>query len=52
MFKELVTAGIGALLLLDDSKDIGKMDRLHHWHIGAALTALGLASAADEYQED
>lgn len=32
---------LGVLLLLSDGKDIGKFDRIHHWHIGAALLLFG-----------
>ena len=32
---------IGLLLLLDDIRDIGKLDRLHHYHLGLALVFLG-----------
>lgn len=29
----------GAFLIGDDSEDIGEFDRLHHWHVGAAMLA-------------
>ena len=32
---------IGALLVLSDIKDVGKFDRIHHWHLGAALLLFG-----------
>lgn len=28
---------IGLALILDDAKDIGKFDRLHHWQLGATM---------------
>lgn len=28
---------IGEILMIDDMQDIGKFDRIHHWHIGAIL---------------
>ena len=31
---------IGRILLEDDRKDIGKFDRLHHWHLGVILIAI------------
>jgi hypothetical protein len=31
---------LGAFLMGDDSADIGKFDRLHHWQLGAAMVAL------------
>jgi len=32
---------LGELLLLDDIKDFGKFDRIHHWHIGLLLMIFG-----------
>ena len=32
---------IGALLVLSDINDVGKFDRIHHWHVGAALLLFG-----------
>jgi len=32
---------IGAFLILTDWKDVPKIDRLHHWQLGAALLFLG-----------
>jgi len=28
---------LGALLVLDDFKDLGRFDRLHHWLVGVAM---------------
>jgi hypothetical protein len=28
---------LGAYLVLDDIDDLGKLDRIHHWQIGAAM---------------
>lgn len=28
---------VGLALLLDDIKDIGKTDRIHHWQLGATM---------------
>lgn len=28
---------IGALLVIDDYKDYGKFDRIHHWFIGELM---------------
>ena len=28
---------VGLALLLDDIKDLGRFDRGHHWHVGAAM---------------
>jgi hypothetical protein len=27
----------GAAMMLDDARDVGRLDRLHHWQIGALL---------------
>ena len=35
-----ILKNIGEIVLEDDAPDIGKFDRIHHWHIGAALIAL------------
>lgn len=33
----------GIPVLLSDFKDIGRVDRFHHWQIGALLILVGLA---------
>ena len=38
----------GAFLLGNDSADIGKFDRLHHWQLGAAMVALPFFLDEDE----
>jgi len=46
LFREL-----GDIVMVDDGPDIGKFDRIHHWHVGAAIKygaeilRLGLAIA-------
>ncbi|MHC4891568.1 MAG: hypothetical protein ACYTEO_19110 [Planctomycetota bacterium] len=40
MNEERLIQILGAFLLGDDSADIGKFDRLHHWQLGAAMVAL------------
>ncbi|MHA2264584.1 MAG: hypothetical protein ACXAEN_19495 [Candidatus Thorarchaeota archaeon] len=42
MNQEKLIQLFGAFLLGDDSADIGKFDRLHHWQLGAAMVALPL----------
>jgi len=39
-FMTMITE-FGKILLNDDAKDIGKLDRLHHWQYGFILTRLG-----------
>jgi hypothetical protein len=39
----LSALGLGAYLMLDDAKDFGRLDRLHHWQYGAALLLGGVA---------
>ena len=38
---KLLLFGVGLILFLDDIRDFGKIDRLHHWHVGALLMYLG-----------
>lgn len=35
----------GTILLLDDSLDIGRFDRPHHWHLGLAMVTASLLAA-------
>ena len=42
---------VGAFLLGDDSEDIGEIDRLHHWQLGAAMVAFPLLRKALEKEE-
>lgn len=39
-FMTMITE-FGKILLNDDAKDIGKLDRLHHWQYGFILARLG-----------
>ena len=32
---------LGLVVMLSDLKDIGKFDRLHHWHLGALMILVG-----------
>lgn len=41
----VITIAGGVYILFDDLKDIGKMDRVHHWHWGLILIFMGLLIA-------
>ncbi len=52
-----VLRGIGEIVLEDDAADIGKFDRIHHWHVGALLImlseiGLGLSTLFSMFDED
>jgi len=40
---QAVSLGSGVVLVLTDLNDVGKVDRVHHWQIGAFLILLGLS---------
>ena len=38
------TLTYGLILFLDDIRDFGKFDRIHHWHIGLLLALGGVGA--------